>query len=89
VIEINASNYALAAIVSQVESNGEIHLVTYLSWTFSDTELNYDTHDKELMAIYEMFILQLFSNFASLLYIYLSLLPFSKPCLPNFPDLRT
>jgi RNase H-like domain found in reverse transcriptase len=51
VIETDASNYALAAILSQVESNREIHLVTYLSQTFSDTELNYDTHDKELMAI--------------------------------------
>jgi RNase H-like domain found in reverse transcriptase len=47
-------NYALAAILSQVESNREIYLVTYLSRTFSDTELNYDTHDKELMAIYEV-----------------------------------
>jgi RNase H-like domain found in reverse transcriptase/Reverse transcriptase (RNA-dependent DNA polymerase) len=55
VIKTNASDYALAAILSQVESNGEIHLVTYLSWTFSDTKLNYDTHDKELMAIYEAF----------------------------------
>jgi RNase H-like domain found in reverse transcriptase len=49
VIETKASDYALAAILSQVEPNGEIHLVTYLSWTFSDTKLNYDTHDKELM----------------------------------------
>ena len=55
VIETNASDYALAAILSQVEPNGDIHLITYLSQTFSDTELNYDTHDKELMAIYEAF----------------------------------
>jgi RNase H-like domain found in reverse transcriptase len=55
VIETDASDYALAAILSQVESNREIHPVTYLSRTFSDTELNYDTHDKELMAIYEAF----------------------------------
>jgi hypothetical protein len=55
VIETDTSNYALAAILSQVKSNREIHLVTYLSWTFLDTELNYDTHDKELMAIYEAF----------------------------------
>jgi hypothetical protein len=55
VIETNASDYALAAILSQVESNREIHPVTYLSRTFSDTELNYDTHDKELMAICEAF----------------------------------
>jgi RNase H-like domain found in reverse transcriptase len=49
VIETDASDYALAAILSQVEFNGEIHPVTYLSRTFSDTELNYDTHDKELV----------------------------------------
>jgi RNase H-like domain found in reverse transcriptase len=57
VTETDASNYALAAILSQVEveSNGEIHPVTYLSQTFSDTKLNYNTHDKELMAIYEAF----------------------------------
>jgi RNase H-like domain found in reverse transcriptase len=55
VIETDASNYALAAILSQAESNREIYPVTLLSWTFSDTELNYDTHDKELMAIYEAF----------------------------------
>jgi RNase H-like domain found in reverse transcriptase len=55
VIETDASDYALAAILSQVESNREIHPVTYSSWTFLDTKLNYDTHDKELMAIYEAF----------------------------------
>ena len=55
VIETDASNYALAAILSQVEPNGDIHLITYLSQTFSNAKLNYDTHDKELMAIYEAF----------------------------------
>jgi RNase H-like domain found in reverse transcriptase len=55
VIKADASNYALAAILSQVESNKKIHLVTYLSWTFSNTKLNYNTHDKELMAIYKAF----------------------------------
>jgi RNase H-like domain found in reverse transcriptase len=55
VIETGTSDYALAAILSQVKPNEEIHLVTYLSQTFSDTKLNYDTHDKELMAIYKAF----------------------------------
>jgi RNase H-like domain found in reverse transcriptase len=55
VIKTDASNYALAAILSQVESNREIYPVTYLSQTFLDTELNYNTHDKELMAIYKAF----------------------------------
>jgi RNase H-like domain found in reverse transcriptase len=55
IIKTDASDYALAAILFQVESNREIHPVTYLSQTFSDTELNYDTNDKELMAIYKAF----------------------------------
>jgi RNase H-like domain found in reverse transcriptase len=55
VIKTNASNYALAAILSQVEPNREIYLVTYLSQTFSDTKLDYNTHDKELVEIYEAF----------------------------------
>jgi RNase H-like domain found in reverse transcriptase len=55
VIETDALDYALAAILSQVEPNGEIHSVTYLSQTFSEIELNHDTHDKELMAIYKEF----------------------------------
>jgi RNase H-like domain found in reverse transcriptase len=54
-IETDASDYALAVILSQVKRNGEIHPVTYLSQTFSDTKLNYDTHDKELMVIYKAF----------------------------------
>jgi RNase H-like domain found in reverse transcriptase len=55
VIKTDASDYALAAILPQVKSNGEIHPITYLSRTFSDTKLNYNTHDKELMVIYEAF----------------------------------
>jgi RNase H-like domain found in reverse transcriptase len=55
IIESDTLNYALTAILSQVKPNREIHSVTYLSRTFLDTELNYDTHDKELMAIYEAF----------------------------------
>ena len=55
VIETNASDYALAAILPQIEPNRDIHLITYLSQTFSDTKLNYDPYNKELMAIYEVF----------------------------------
>ena len=34
---------------------GEIHPVAFHSRTFSALELNYDTHDKELLAIFEAF----------------------------------
>src|ERR1700679_3419547 len=54
IIETDASDYALAAILSQVK-DGEIHPITFLSRAFTDTELHYDRHDKGLMAIYEAF----------------------------------
>jgi hypothetical protein len=34
---------------------GEIHLVVFHSQPFNSTELNYDVHNKELFAIYEVF----------------------------------
>ena len=54
-VETDASNYALAAILSITCPDGEIHPVAFLSWTFSKTELNYDVHDKELLAVFEAF----------------------------------
>ena len=55
VIETDASDYALAAILSIVAEDGELHPVAFHSRSFSPTELNYDVHDKELFAIYEAF----------------------------------
>jgi hypothetical protein len=45
----------LAAILSIIDTDGEVHPVAFLSRTFSTTELNYDVHDKELLAIFEAF----------------------------------
>jgi hypothetical protein len=33
-----------------------IHPVAFHSWTLNSAELNYNTHDKELLAIYEAFL---------------------------------
>jgi len=35
--------------------DNKIHPVAFHSWTFSALELNYDIHDKELLAIFEAF----------------------------------
>ena len=43
------------AILSILLDNGQIHLVAFLSQTLQATKLNYDTHDKELLAIFEAF----------------------------------
>ncbi|KAF7770963.1 hypothetical protein Agabi119p4_6937 [Agaricus bisporus var. burnettii] len=55
IIETDASDYALAAILSTITSDGNIHPIAFHSRTFTAPELNYDTHDKELLAIFEAF----------------------------------
>jgi len=55
VVETNASDYTLAAILSIVTKDNEVHPVAFHSRTFSAPELNYDVHDKELLAIFEAF----------------------------------
>jgi len=55
IVETDASDYALVAILSIELENGEIHPVAFHSRSFNTTELNYDVHDKELFAIFEAF----------------------------------
>jgi hypothetical protein len=55
VVKTDASDYALAAILSIHSSDGEIHTIAFHSHSFNPTELNYDTYDKELLAIFEAF----------------------------------
>src|SRR5882672_5848896 len=54
-VETDASDYALAAVLSITTPNGELHPIAFHSRTFSAPELNYDVHDKELLAIFEAF----------------------------------
>jgi len=55
IVETDASDYALGAILSIQTDSGEIHPVAFHSRTFTSPELNYDTHDKELLAIFDAF----------------------------------
>ena len=54
-IETDASDYAIAGILSLTCSDNEIYPVMFYSHMLSRAELNYDTHDKELLAIFEVF----------------------------------
>ena len=54
-VETDASDYAIAGILSITSDSGELHPVAFHSRTLSGAELNYDTHDKELLAIFEAF----------------------------------
>jgi hypothetical protein len=56
IVETDASDYALAAILSLVSpDDGEVHPVAFHSRTFTGPEPNYDVHNKELLAIFEAF----------------------------------
>ncbi|KIN98770.1 hypothetical protein M404DRAFT_31093 [Pisolithus tinctorius Marx 270] len=54
-VETDASDYAIAGILSITCSDGELRPVAFYSRTMTTPELNYDTHDKELLAIFEAF----------------------------------
>ena len=55
IIETDASNYALAAILSIQLDSSEIHAVAFHSCSFNNTKLNYEVHNKELFTIFEAF----------------------------------
>ncbi|KAJ3572045.1 hypothetical protein NP233_g3350 [Leucocoprinus birnbaumii] len=55
VVKTDASDYALTAILSIIAPDSNIHPVAFHSHTFNPAELNYDIHDKELLAIFEAF----------------------------------
>ena len=54
-METNVSDYALAAILSIMTKNNEIHPVAFHSQMFSALELNYNVYDKELLVIFKAF----------------------------------
>ena len=55
IVETDASDYALAAIISSWTPDSKIHPIAFHSRSFNSAELNYDTHDKELLTIFKAF----------------------------------
>ncbi|KIN98833.1 hypothetical protein M404DRAFT_30984 [Pisolithus tinctorius Marx 270] len=54
-VETDTLDYAIAGILLITCSDGELRPVAFYSCTLTAPELNYDTHDKELLAIFEAF----------------------------------
>ena len=48
-IKCDASKYASGAVLTQLDSNGDGHPVSFLSKTFNKTEHNYQIYDRELL----------------------------------------
>ena len=55
VIEADTSNQALNSVLSQKDESENLHSVVFYSHKFTDSELNYKIHDKELLTIVEAF----------------------------------
>src|SRR5258707_3428112 len=54
-VETDASDHAIAGILSVTTKDNEIRLVAFFSCSLQGAEKNYDTHNKELLAIFEAF----------------------------------
>src|SRR5258706_3577019 len=50
-LECNASNFATGAVLSQQQEDGLFHPIDFMSKSFSNTERNYQIHDKEMLVI--------------------------------------
>ena len=51
-LQVDASAYAMGAILSQQDERGKHQAVGFLSKTFNKAEQNYDIHDQELLAMF-------------------------------------
>lgn len=54
-LETDASDFALGAVLSQHGEGGRLHSVAFHSRKFTAPEINYEIHDKELLAIVDSF----------------------------------
>src|SRR5258706_2752914 len=54
-VETDVSDHAIAGILSVTTKDNEIRPVAFFSHSLQGAEKNYDTHDKELLAIFEAF----------------------------------
>jgi len=55
VIETDPSDFVLGAILSQKDDENRLHPVAFHSRKFQPAEINYEIHDKELLAVVDAF----------------------------------
>ncbi len=54
-LEMNASDEAIETCISQSDDKKHLHSIAYYSCKFTVAELNYEIHNKELLAIVDSF----------------------------------
>lgn len=52
-LEVDASDFAIGAVLSQTDSTGQTHPIAFYSRKMSPAETNYEIHDKEMLAVVE------------------------------------
>jgi len=55
IIETDATDFTIGAVLSQRDPEGKLHPVAFRSRKFQPAEINYEIHDKELLAIVDAF----------------------------------
>ena len=55
VMKADALNQAQESVLSQSDKSENLHPVAFHSQKFTESELNYEIHDKELLAIVKAF----------------------------------
>ena len=55
ILETDASDFAIGAVLSQRNEENRLHPIAFHSRKFQPAEINYDVHDKELLAIVDAF----------------------------------
>jgi hypothetical protein len=55
IVETDASDFALGAVIFQKGSDDKLHPIAYHLGKFSPAEINYEIHNKELLAVVESF----------------------------------
>ena len=54
-LKMNASDETIEACISQSDNKRHLHLIAFHSRKLTDAELNYEIHDKKLLAIVDSF----------------------------------
>jgi len=54
-LKMNVSNEAIETCISQSNDKKRLHFIAYYSHKFTVAELNYEIHDKKLLAIVDSF----------------------------------
>lgn len=55
ILATDASDFAISGVLQQADNDGFLHPVAFYSRKLSQSEINYDVHDKELLAVIDSF----------------------------------